>query len=148
MSLETFWKRTIDMRTGPPCTGINRSFSYCELMPCTHTQLHSLGNWCLSHDRLLPKITRKIHQLQRDKQRQWAGLHSRSNRPLQQLFSYFDRELSPVTFTSKLHLYNVKVNQHARGQRSLSSKLIVQIHRHTHTPDWSALPGPLKWSVL
>jgi len=99
-------------------------------MPCTHTQLHSLGNWCLSHDRLLPKITRKIHQLQRDKQRQWASLHSRSNRPLQQLFSYFDRELSPVTFTSKLHLYNVKVNQHARGH---SVQSLLSRYTDTHT---------------
>ena len=44
-------------------------------------------------------------------------------------------------------LDRVKENEHAKylGQMTFVSKVIVQTHRHSGP---SALPGPIKWSVI
>jgi len=57
-----------------------------------------------------------------------------------------------MTLTFVFDLNSVKMNSQVKypGQRSFSSKLIVQIHKHTDAKTYSgpiALPEPLNWSV-
>jgi len=50
-----------------------------------------------------------------------------------------------MTLIFEFDLGNVKINQYAnyQGQRLVSSKVIVQTHRHAHT-ERIGLSGPLK----
>jgi len=60
-------------------------------------------------------------------------------------FFFYDLELWPMTLTFELNLDSIKMNQFSKylGQKSTTSKVIVETPRHAHI--WpNALPGPLK----
>jgi len=65
--------------------------------------------------------------------------HSSSHRPLYQHFPRMTLNFITMSVTYEFDLNWVKVNRPAKyvGQRSLLSKVIARIHRHTHTVDRS-----------